>query len=74
MVRVSDVRCSAGSVGWPARRRLRSLGASAFGAGSEHAGQGEREKMMMGALGALIADVAPQEKPYITRGVREDKE
>ena len=59
-----DFACCKPKLGWPLERRQKFMAA----------GQGEREKMMMGALGALIADVAPQEKPYITRGVREDKE
>jgi hypothetical protein len=35
------------------------------------AGQGEREKMMMGALGALVADEG--EKVYVTRGDPKDR-
>jgi hypothetical protein len=36
------------------------------------AGQGEREKMMMGALGAVIADAGGS--AYVTRGEPSDRQ
>jgi hypothetical protein len=57
-----DFSCCKPQLGWPLGKRVKFLSA----------GQGEREKMMMGALGDLIASTG--EKAYITRGDPTDHE
>jgi hypothetical protein len=51
-----DFSCCKPKLAWPLDKRAKFMAA----------GQGEREKMMMGALGALVEDVGG--KPYVTRG------
>lgn len=58
-----DFSCCRPNLRWPAERRTKFLSAA----------QGDREKMLMGSMGALIAD-ATGEKAYVTRGVPEDHE
>lgn len=57
-----DFSCCKPKLGWPLEMRR----------GFMAAGQGEREKMMMGALGALLESVG--EKAYVTRGDPTDQE
>lgn len=57
-----DFSCCRPKLGWPLEKRAKFIAAS----------QGEREKMMMGALGALAEDVG--EKAYVTRGDPVDRE
>ncbi len=62
-----DFGCCRPKLLWPEDKRRKFAAAS----------QGEREKMMMGALGAVIADVGTAETPiraYVTRGVPTDHE
>ena len=55
-----DFSCCRPKLGWPLEKRAKFMGV----------GQGEREKMMMGALGALVEDSG--KKAYITRGDPKD--
>jgi hypothetical protein len=58
-----DFSCCKPELKWPEEKRRR------FAA----AGQGEREKMMMGALGSAMAQ-ASAKKVYVTRGDPADRE
>lgn len=51
-----DFACCKPKLGWPLEKRAKFMAA----------GQGEREKMMMGALGALVE--AAGGKAHVTRG------
>jgi hypothetical protein len=57
-----DFSCCRPKLQWPEEKRRKFMAAS----------QGEREKMMMGALGALVADSAPGARAHVTRGVPGD--
>jgi hypothetical protein len=57
-----DFSCCRPGFGWSLEKRAKFMAA----------GQGEREKMMMGALGELIA--ASGKKTYVTRGDPTDHE
>jgi hypothetical protein len=57
-----DFSCCKPQFGWPLEKRAKFVAA----------GQGEREKMMMGALGDLIASTG--EKAHVTRGDPTDHE
>jgi hypothetical protein len=58
-----DFSCCRPSLQWPQERRTRFLSAA----------HGDREKMLMGSIGALISYAAGK-KAYVTRGVPEDRE
>lgn len=51
-----DFSCCRPKLGWPIEKRAKFIAA----------GQGEREKMMMGALGALAGEIGT--KAQVTRG------
>lgn len=55
-----DFSCCKPEFKWPLEKRQKFLAA----------GQGEREKMLMGSFGALIAEM--DEKIYVTRGDPKD--
>jgi len=57
-----DFSCCNPKMAWPMERRQKYLAA----------GQGEREKMLMGSLGALVDSV--DKKAYVTRGEPTDRE
>jgi hypothetical protein len=57
-----DFSCCRPALGWPIEKRKKFQAAT----------QGEREKMMMGSLGALAEAVG--KKAYITRGNPKDHE
>ena len=57
-----DFSCCKPESGWPLEKRAKFMAAS----------QGEREKMMMGALASLIDGA--DEKAYVTRGDPKDHE
>jgi hypothetical protein len=57
-----DFSCCRQSLAWPLEKRAKFLAAD----------QGTREKMMMGALGALMDDT--ETKAYVTRGEPRDHE
>lgn len=59
-----DFSCCHPKLLWPEEKRR------AFAA----ADQGTREKMSMGALGAMVADAIPDKKVHITRGEPTDHE
>lgn len=57
-----DFSCCKPNLGWPLDKRAKFMSV----------GQGEREKMMMGALGALVEDAGG--KAHVTRGDPTDLE
>ena len=57
-----DFSCCRPQLAWPLEKRARFVAAA----------QGDREKMMMGVLGDLVASTG--EKAHVTRGVPEDRE
>lgn len=57
-----DFSCCKPHIAWPLDKRAKFIAA----------GQGEREKMMMGALGALVSSVGG--KAHVTRGDPTDHE